>query len=66
MMSSTIIPSAKPPVKHMPTAPTPGPPHSSCASVASARSQPIAGLVRSSASVTNSLATQPWRNDFTT
>ena len=28
--SSTIIASAKPPVKHMPTAPMPGPPHSSC------------------------------------
>jgi hypothetical protein len=59
MTSSIIIASANPPVKHMPTAPTPDPPHSACASAASARSQPIAGLVRFSASVTNSFATQP-------
>ena len=36
MRSSTIIPRAKPPVKHIPTAPTPGPPHAACASAASA------------------------------
>ncbi len=63
MRSSTIIPRANPPVKHIPTAPTPGPPHASCASAASARSQVIAGLVRLSAKVTNSLATQPCEID---
>ena len=36
--SSTIIPSANPPVKHMPTTPTPGPPQRSCSCRASARS----------------------------
>ena len=58
MRSSTIIPRAKPPVKHIPTAPTPGPPHAACASAASWRSQPMIGLVRSSASFVNSLVTQ--------
>ena len=57
MVSSTIIPSAKPPVKHMPTAPTPGPPHSAWASAARRRNQPITGLVRSSAKAVNSRAT---------
>ncbi len=33
--SSTIIASAKPPVKHIPTAPTPGPPQRSCSDAAS-------------------------------
>ena len=37
-MSSTIIASAKPPVKHMPTTPTPGPPQRSCSAAASLRS----------------------------
>jgi len=54
---STAIASANPPVKHMPTAPTPGPPYSPCALAASARSQPTTGLVRS-ASMVNSRATQ--------
>ena len=57
MVSSTIMPSANPPVKHMPTAPTPGPPHSAWASAASRRSHPITGLVRSSANAVNSRAT---------
>ena len=56
--SSTIMPRAKPPVKHMPTAPTPGPPHSSCALAASARSQPTIGLVCPVAKTVNSRATQ--------
>ena len=51
---STAIASANPPVRHMPTAPTPGPPHSTCASQAdSARNHETTGLVRS-ASTTNS------------
>jgi hypothetical protein len=41
---SVIIASAKPPVKHMPTAPTPLPPQSACALRASARSQLTIGL----------------------
>ena len=57
IVSSTIIPSAKPPVKHMPTAPTPGPPHSAWASAASRRNHPMTGLVRSSANAVNSRAT---------
>ena len=40
---SSIIDSAKLPVKHMPIAPTPGPPHSRCANAASARSHCVAG-----------------------
>ena len=45
MMSSTIIPSANPPEKHMPTAPTPGPPTSACRLRASARNQAMIGDV---------------------
>ena len=56
--SSTIIPSAKPPEKHMPTAPTPGPPTSACTFRASARSQAITGDVLFIAIVVNSLAMQ--------
>ncbi len=41
---SSIIVSAKFPVKHIPIAPTPGPPHSSWASRASARSHWVTGL----------------------
>ena len=40
------IASANPPVKHMPTAPTPGPPHRSCSADARARSQSMTGDVR--------------------
>ena len=58
MRSSTIIPSAKPPVKHIPTAPIPGPPHSAWAFAARARSQPTTGLVRPVANVVNSRETQ--------
>jgi len=36
--------SAKPPLKHMPVAPTPRPPHSECAFRASARSHSMIGL----------------------
>ena len=43
--SSTIIASANPPLKHMPTAPTPGPPTSRCNDRARARSQPMIGEV---------------------
>ncbi len=58
MMSSTIIPRAKPPEKHMPTAPTPGPPTSRWRLRASARNQAITGDVCPTAHVVNSLATQ--------
>ena len=58
MMSSTIIPSAKPPEKHMPTAPTPGPPTSLWTFLASARSQAMTGDVLFNAIVVNSLAMQ--------
>ena len=53
--SSTAIASAKPPLKHMPTAPTPGPPACAWRSRASARSHAITGDVRLSAHVANSL-----------
>ena len=55
---SVIIARAKPPVKHMPTAPTPLPPHSSCALRARARSQSTIGLERPSFRATNSRRTQ--------
>ena len=55
---------AKPPVKHMPTTPTPGPPHASCSWAASVRSQTVTGLVLPSANVANSREMQahatPW------
>ena len=41
---SSIIVSAKLPVKHIPIAPTPGPPHSWWASLASDRSKTVTGL----------------------
>ena len=52
--SSSIIPSAKPPLKHMPTAPTPGPPTSRCNCLASARNHAMTGEVWPNASVVNS------------
>ena len=61
--SSTIIPSANPPVKHIPTAPTPGPPQAAWASAANARSQRMIGLVSFNAHVVNSRATQPPTSD---
>ena len=63
-MSSIIIASAKPPVKHMPTAPTPGPPHSLCTCFARARSQSVTGAVLSVASAANSFATHAGIIDF--
>src|SRR5664280_1379225 len=51
---SSAVASAKPPVKHMPTTPTPAPPHSPSAMAASARSQVATRLVRS-ARMVNSL-----------
>ena len=48
------MPSANPPVKHMPTAPTPGPPHRACSAAARARSQLMIGLVRPWAITVNS------------
>jgi hypothetical protein len=47
MAASVIIARANPPVKHIPTAPTPLPSHSACAKAASARSQSTMGLERS-------------------
>jgi len=54
IVSSTIMPSAKPPVRHIPTAPTPGPPLSRWALAARARSQATTGLVRPVAKMVNS------------
>ena len=51
---SVIIARAKLPVKHMPTAPTPRPPHSAWTCRASARSQSTIGLERSLAQTSNS------------
>jgi hypothetical protein len=62
---STAIARANPPVKHMPTAPTPGPPHSACAITASARRKLTTGLVRS-ARMVNSRATHTRSTDLTT
>ncbi len=58
MMSSTIIANANPPVKHMPMAPTPGPPQRSCSALASWRSHEVTGLVFLSANQENSRETQ--------
>ncbi len=66
MSSSTAIPSAKPPLKHIPTAPTPGPPARSCRSRASARSHSITGDVWLSFHVVNSRETHTCPNDFAT
>ena len=57
-MSSTIMASAKPPVKHMPTTPTPGPPQRSCSAAASLRSHTVTGLVLFNAKAENSRETQ--------
>ena len=46
--------SAKLPVKHMPIAPTPAPPHSPCASLASERSHWVTGLDSLAANARNS------------
>ena len=54
---SVAMARAKPPVKHMPTAPTPGPPQRSCSCTASARSQSTTGDVRPVANATNSRLT---------
>jgi hypothetical protein len=56
--SSTAMPSAKPPVKHIPTAPTPGPPQRSCSAAARARSHVVTGVVRPVARTANSRDTQ--------
>ena len=59
--SSTIIASAKPPVKHIPSAPTPGPPSSWCSSRDNERSHPATGVVSPVRSLVNSLLTQTCR-----
>ena len=58
MMSSTIIPSAKPPLKHIPIAPTPTPPTSACNDLAKARNHAMTGEVWRIAMVVNSRDTQ--------
>ena len=63
--SSTIIASAKPPVKHMPRAPTPGPPSSACSSRASERSQSAIGEVWCSRILLNSRLMQACRSELT-
>ena len=55
---SSIMVSAKFPVKHMPMAPTPGPPHSPCANRASERSHCVTGLDSLAAKARNSALTQ--------
>lgn len=62
---STAMASANPPVRHMPIAPTPGPPHSRWAVAARARSQVTTGLVRS-ARTANSRLTHTCRIDRST
>ncbi len=59
--SSTIMARANPPVRHMPTTPTPGPPHRSCSAAASLRSQTVTGLVLCRANRVNSreMQTEP-------
>jgi hypothetical protein len=54
IVSSSIMPSAKPPLKHMPTAPTPLPPSSWCRFLASARNHEMIGDVLRSAIDVNS------------
>jgi hypothetical protein len=61
--SSWAIASANPPVRHMPTAPTPGPPPSSWAIAARWRSHATIGLVVPVAQVANSRATQTLARD---
>ena len=63
-MSSTIMARAKPPVKHMPTTPTPGPPQRSCSAAANLRSQTVIGLVFLRAKAENSRETQAGAMDF--
>ena len=55
---SSIMVSAKFPVKHIPMAPTPGPPHSPCANRASDRSHFVTGLDSFEAMARNSALTQ--------
>ena len=55
--SSTIIPRAKFPVKHIPITPMPGPPLTSWACWPSARSQSVTGAVRPAAKAANSFET---------
>src|SRR5207245_604746 len=52
-----FVVSGKLPVKHMPMAPTPGPPHSRCARRASARSHCVTGLDALAAKARNSALT---------
>jgi hypothetical protein len=64
--SSAAIASANPPVKHIPTAPTPGPPQRACSLAARARSQLITGEVLPVASTVNSRLMQVGTSDDST
>ena len=66
MMSSTIMPRAKPPEKHMPIAPMPTPPTSACSDLPRARNQPTIGEVRPVAQVVNSDEMHTFANDAAT
>ena len=63
---STIIASANPPVKHMPSAPTPGPPSSPCSERARDRSHTAIGEVCPVAMVLNSRLTQTFGSTWPT
>ncbi len=58
MTGSTAMARANPPVRHIPTAPTPGPPHVVNSWLASSRRKRVMGLVFPRASVANSRLTQ--------
>ena len=58
MLGWVAMARANPPVKHIPTAPTPGPPQRSCSRAARARSHEMTGDVRFDAQVVNSRLTQ--------
>lgn len=58
MRSSVAIARANPPVKHMPIAPTPGPPQRWCSSAANARIHSTAGEVLPVARIVKSLLMQ--------
>ena len=59
---STNIAKPNPPVRHIPTTPTPGPPHRTCSDAARPRSQPVTRLSAPTANSVNSLETHALRN----
>ena len=66
MRSSTAMAKANPPVTHMPTAPTPGPPQRWCSVAARARSQETTGDVFPVAKMVNSRLMQAGMPDCAT